>query len=97
MVVTQEPAEALAALHGLFATDLRVTREQQDVAFPLVIPLGMVMFDIFPQCPSQGARAKENHLALAFLLHRPDPALRVGIQVRAARGQHKAARSGLTR
>jgi hypothetical protein len=38
----------------------------------------MVMFDIFPQGPSQGAPAKENHLAQAFLLHRPDPALRVG-------------------
>jgi hypothetical protein len=67
MVITQEPAEALAALHGAFAAELCVTREQQDVAFPLVIPLGMVMFDIFPQGPSQGALAKENHLAQAIL------------------------------
>jgi hypothetical protein len=66
MVITQESAQSLAALHGLLVADLRVTREQQDVAFPLMIPLGMVMFEIFPQDPSQGALAKENHLAQAF-------------------------------
>jgi hypothetical protein len=89
MIITQEPAEALAALHGLFATDLRVTRKQQDVAFPLVVPLGMVMLDISLKRPSQGALAEQNHPAQTLLLHRPDPALRVSIQVRAARRQHE--------
>ena len=53
-------------------------------ALGLVIPLGMEMFDIFAQGSPQGALAKEDHL-----LHRPDPALCIGIQVRAARGQHE--------
>src|SRR5215510_13039629 len=46
MVITQEPAEALTALHGLFAADVLVSREQQDIALPLMIPLSMVMLDI---------------------------------------------------
>ena len=89
MVITQESAQSLAALNRPVATDVRTPREQQDVALPLMIPLGMEMFDIFAQGSPQGALAKEDHLGQALLLHRPDPALRIGIQVRAARGQHE--------
>jgi len=60
-------------------------REQQDIALALVIPFGMKMFDIFAQRSPQRALANQDHLAQALLLHRPDPALRIGIQVRAAR------------
>jgi len=60
-----------------------IPRKQQDVALPLVIPLGVKMFDVFAQCPPQGPLAKEDHLGQALLLDRPDPALRIGIQVRA--------------
>src|SRR6516165_11524608 len=70
-------------------SEVRTPREQQYIALPLMIPLGMEMFDIFPQRAPQGALAKEDHLGQAFLLHRPDPALRIGIQVRAARGQRE--------
>ena len=55
----------------------------------MVVPLGMEMFDIFAQGSPQRALAKENHLGQTLLLHRPDLALRIGIQVRAARGQHE--------
>ena len=55
----------------------------------MVVPLGMEMFDIFAQGSPQRALAKENHLGQTLLLRRPDPALRIGIQVRAARGQHE--------
>ena len=89
MVITQESTQSLAALNRPIAADVRTPREQQDVALPLVIPLGMKMFDIFPQRAPQGALAKQDHLGQALLLHRPDPALRIGIQVRAARGQHE--------
>jgi hypothetical protein len=54
-----------------------------------MIPLGMEMFDILTQGSLQGALAKEDHLGQALLLHPPDTALRIGIQVRAARGQHE--------
>jgi hypothetical protein len=89
MIITQEPTEALAALHGLFAADVHFPREQQDIALALVIPLSVEMFDIFAQGPPQGALTEENHLAQALLLHRPDPALRIGIQVRASRRQRE--------
>ena len=84
MVITQEPAQSLPTLNRPVAADVRTTREQQDVALPLVIPLGMEMVDIFAQGSPQRALAKEDHLGQALLLHRPDPALRIGIQVRAA-------------
>jgi hypothetical protein len=45
-----------------------------------MIPFGMEMFDIFAQGSPQGALAKEDHLGQALLFHRPDPALRIGIQ-----------------
>ena len=66
-----------------------IAREQQDVFPPLVVPLSVVMLDVFAQCPPQGAFAEEDHFRQALLLHRPDPTLRIGIQVRAARGQQK--------
>jgi hypothetical protein len=34
MVITQETAETLAALHGLFAAELRVTRTSRTLPFP---------------------------------------------------------------
>src|SRR6266849_2887920 len=89
MVITQESTQSLAALNRYPAAGVRTPREQQDVALPLVIALRMEVFDIFAQRPPQGAFAKENHLGQALLLHRPDPALHIGIQVRAARRQHK--------
>jgi hypothetical protein len=41
---------------------LRDPTEQQDVGLPLMIPLGMVMLDVFAQRPPQGALTKENDL-----------------------------------
>src|SRR5215470_12290556 len=89
MVITQEAAQPLAALNRPVAADVRAPREQQDIALPLVIPLAVVMLDIFAQRSPQRALAKEEDLAQALLLHRPHPALRIGIQVRAARGQRQ--------
>src|SRR5271166_5666110 len=57
-------------------------REQLDIALPLMIALSMIMFDIFAQGPPQRVLTKQNHLGQALLLHRPDPALRISIQVR---------------
>jgi transposase len=39
----------------------------------------MVMLDVFAQGAPQGALAEEDHLGQALLLHRPYPALRIGI------------------
>ena len=84
MIVAQEPTQSLAAPHGSLALLIRVPRKQQDVALPLVVPLGMEMIDIIAQRPPQRALAEQDHLRQALLLDRSDPALRVGIQVRAA-------------
>jgi len=48
MVIAQEPTQSLPALNRLrLAADMRITREQQDVTLALVIPLGMIMLDVF--------------------------------------------------
>jgi hypothetical protein len=76
-------------LNGFRATNIRISWEQQDIVLALVIPLGVEMFDVFAQGPPHGALTEENHLAQALLLHRPDPALRMGIQVRASGRQRE--------
>ena len=81
MVITQEPTQSLTALHGAGAADACIAGEQQDVVLPLMIALCMVVLDVFAQCAPQGALAKEDYLGQALLLHRPNPALRIGIQV----------------
>src|SRR5262245_57766629 len=48
------------------------------------IPLGVEMVEVVAQCPPQRPLAEKDHFGQALLLDRPDPALRVGIQVRAA-------------
>ena len=62
MIVSQEPAQSLAAGNRTVTADMRTPRKQQDVALPLVIPLSMIMFDVFAQGPPQRALAEEDHL-----------------------------------
>src|SRR5262249_45836510 len=89
MVITQEPTQPLATLQRAPGVRVPIPREQQNIALALVIALSMVVIDIFIEGPSQRTLAKEDHLGQALLLHRPDPALRIGIQVRAAGRQHE--------
>jgi len=84
MIVAQEPTQSLAAPHRPLAVPIRGARKQQDVALALVVPFGLEMIDIVAQRPPQGALAEQDHLRQALLPDRSDPALRVGIQVRAA-------------
>jgi len=58
MVITQKPAQPLAALHRPTTVDFGVEGKQQNVALPLVIALSMVMLDIFAHSPPQGVLAK---------------------------------------
>ena len=76
------PPSLLATLHRLLATSFRIPRKQQDLPFPLVIPLNMVMRDVFAQRSPQRALTKKNRLGQELLLHRSHPALRIAIQVR---------------
>ena len=89
MVITQEPTQSLMASHRPGAAEGCITGEQQDVVLLLTIALSMAMLDVFAQGAPQGAPAEANYLGQALLLYRPDPALRIGIQVRAARRQHQ--------
>jgi hypothetical protein len=88
MVIPQAPTPSLTALHRPGAADACIAGEQQDVVFPLMIALSMVMLDVFAQGEPQGTLAEKDYLGQALLLYRPDPALRIGIQVQAARRQH---------
>ena len=81
MVITQEPTQSLTALHGAGAADACIAGEQQDVVLPLMISLSMLMLDVFAQGAPQRTLAKKDYLGQALLLHRPNPALRIGIQV----------------
>jgi hypothetical protein len=62
MVVMQEPTQSFTALHGPLAADVRIPREQQDIALSLMIPLSMEVFDIFSQRAPQRLLTKENNL-----------------------------------
>jgi hypothetical protein len=89
MIIAQKPTQSLAAPHWPLALPIRRPRKQQDVALPLMIPLGMEMVDIVAKRMPQRALAEEYHLGQTLLLDRSDLALRIGIQVRAARGQRE--------
>src|ERR1035437_8650378 len=89
MVITQETTQPLATLHRLLTTRFRDLTEQQDVGLPLMIPLSMVMLDVFAQRSPQGALTKENALRQTLVLYRPDPPLSIGIPVRTAGRQCK--------
>jgi hypothetical protein len=53
MVIPQEPAQSLAALHSSLAFDVCIARKKQYVVLPLMIALSMVMRNIFAQRPPQ--------------------------------------------
>src|SRR5258708_9932856 len=85
MVITQQAAQSLAALNMPVAAGVCTPRGQQDISLPLVVPFRMEMFDIFAQRSPPRALAKEDDLSEALLPPPPDPALRLGIPVRAGR------------
>ena len=68
MVIAQESTQSLATLHWPLATNVRIPGKQQDIAFPLVIPLSMEVLDVFAQCSPQRALAEEDHLGQALLV-----------------------------
>jgi len=70
MIVAQKPTQSIAAPHRPLALPIGYPRKQQDIALPLVIPLGMEMLDIVAQRPPQGALAEEDYLGQALLLDR---------------------------
>jgi hypothetical protein len=72
MIIAQKPTQSLAAPHWPLALPIVFSRKQQDIALPLMIPLGMEMVDIVAQRPPQRPLAEEDHLGQAFLLDRPD-------------------------
>jgi hypothetical protein len=53
MIIAQEPAQSLTALHRPLALPIVYPGKQQDVALRLVVPLGMEMIDIVAQRPPQ--------------------------------------------
>jgi hypothetical protein len=74
MVAAQKPAQSFAALHKPLGMAVRVPRKQQDVAFPLVVPLGMEMVDVVaqraPQRVSPNKITFDRHSSLTNLTQR---------------------------
>jgi len=83
IVIAQKPTQSLAAPHRSLAVAVHIPRKQQNIALPLVIPLGMDMLDIVAQRPLHGALAEEDYLGQALLLDRPDPPPPAKMEIRA--------------
>jgi hypothetical protein len=66
-----------------------VRREQQEVAFTLVIPLCVVVLGELSYGAPQRGLAKEDQLGQTLSLHGAHPSFRESIQVRAARRKSK--------
>ena len=65
MVIAQEPTQSLVAPNRPLAAAMRIPRKQQEVALPLMIPLGMEMVEVFAQCraaaPAPDRGAAQHH------------------------------------
>jgi hypothetical protein len=62
MIIAQKPTQSLVAPHWPLALPIVFSRKQQDIALPLMIPLGMEMVDIVAQRLPQRPLAEEDHL-----------------------------------
>src|SRR5262245_24652981 len=72
------------------------SRKEQDVAFPLMISLVVIMFSVLIESPGQGRFSIQDHTRETLLLDGSDPSLRVGIQVgRAGWEDHPLDTSGV--
>src|SRR3989442_9269123 len=81
-VVFQEPAEPLTTLHRAFTlTSLAGQRKEQNIPLALMIALMMIMLHIRLERMPERALPKQDQPRQALLLHRPHPALRVGVQI----------------
>src|SRR5262249_25657196 len=67
MIVAQKPTQSLVASDWPLALASPWPRNQQDVALPLVVPLGMEVFDIVNQCSPQRPLAEQDHPGQALL------------------------------
>src|SRR5215831_14545520 len=89
VVVLEQPTKPLPTLDRSFRLPhMTRHRHEQHIALALMIPLLMIMCIVLGESLPYGAFPKQNEPRETFLLHRFHPALRVGIQVRAPRGQH---------
>jgi len=81
IVVAEDPADSPSATNRANRS-LRGRRIDQLVRKPLVIPLAMVVHSELLQCSPQMPFTERHDAIEAFLLHRPDEPLRVGVAIR---------------
>src|SRR6266571_5250183 len=82
-VVFQESPKPFATLHRALALCILAgRRKEQDIALALMIPLVMKMRHILRQRMVERRFPKEDQPRETFLLDRPHPAFRVGVQIR---------------
>ncbi len=90
VVVPQQPAEAFAAHHDALAGADALTRLDQLVSQPLVIPFAVIVGDVLADRTTQRSFAEEDHAVQALLFDRAHEALGPGVQVGRARWQTKS-------
>ncbi len=92
MVETKHPAKPLGALDGARRRFDAVTRLDQPIVDPLMIPLPVIVSGVLASGLSQRPFAEEDHSIETLLLDRPDESLGVGVQVGRTRAIQKLGR-----
>ena len=84
LVIFEQAAESLTALNRVTLPGLFVAhyREEQLVAFPLMVSFAVIMSAVLRQDARQRALAEQDHLGQAFLFDRTDPSFRERVQIR---------------
>ena len=84
-VKLEQAPQAIATVNGPAFRRYIHRREEQKIAFALVVPFKMMMFDILSQRAAQRSFSKENELGQAFSPYGTDPALGKSVQIRTPR------------
>jgi hypothetical protein len=87
MIETKHSTKPLGAFDGARRRFDAVTRLDQPIIDPLMIPLPMIVSGVLASGLSQRPFAEEDHSIETFILDRPDESLSVGVQVGRAVGE----------
>jgi len=71
------------------------SRKEQDIPFPLMSSLVMIMFYVLIERTTQGCFSKQDQACETLLLDGSDPSLRIGVQIRRSGWQDNALDTGI--
>ena len=80
-VKLEQTAQSVATVNGPEFRRYIYRREEEKIAFALVVALKMMMFDVLSQRAAQRSFSKENELGQAFLSYGAYPSLGKRVQI----------------